>query len=329
MSYPLASIIIPTYNYAHYIHEAIDSILESDFPQDQIEILIIDDGSTDQTQEVVNRYGKNVKYVYQENSGKAWATKVGIDLSQGKYIFNLDADDWFLPYKVREVVQIFESDPEVAHVAHPALLWNANKDSKSIEPIPKHLLGSKLAGRELLSYFYQRRILFGGGSTFAARADALKSLYIPKAVDMYIDEYLVLCTLNQGYSFFFQEPLSVWRIHGRNFSDAKTNSSLYRAKMERSLSSMAAILESITDGDFDPNLQKIYSLNLKTMTLAVKENLGEKTLTDVVGLWVLLLQNFNLLNLASLRLIKTYTLLNRSLPTPIIRLMQGTKRKFA
>ena len=328
MDKPLVSIIIPTYNYAHYITEAIDSVLESSFPQDKLEILVIDDGSTDQTQEKVKSYGHNVKYFYQENSGKAWATKVGIDLSQGQYIFNLDADDLFLPDKIREVVQIFENDSELVHVAHPALLWNVNKNSKGIELIPEHLLDRKLAGQNLLSYFYQRRMLFGGGSTFAARAEALKNFSIPKSIDMYIDEYLVLCTLNQGYSYFIKEPLSIWRIHGKNFSDVHTNLSLYRGKMERSISSIEAVLAWINNKEFDLNIQKIYHLKLKTEILAVKENLGEKTLADIISLWSLFLRSFHLPSPKSLRLIKSYTLLNRSLPTPIIKLMQNAKIKW-
>lgn len=329
MSTPRVSVIIPTYNYAHYITEAIDSILQSDFPLEQIEILVIDDGSTDQTQEKISSYAHIVKYFYQENAGKASATKLGIDLSQGQYIFNLDADDLFLPNKISEVVQAFESDSDLVHVAHPAMYWYTNEGSKDVEPIPVDLLGCKLIGRQLLSYFYKRGILFGGGSTFAARADVLKNCPIPKAVDIYIDEYLVLSVLNQGYSHFLKQPLSVWRIHGTNFSDLHTNPTLYRYKMQRSLKSMEAVLECLTRGEYEQDIQKYYSLKLKTMTLSLKEDLGEKSFSDIVSLWFLFLQSFSLLNPESFRLVKAYTLLNRSLPTPIIKFVQNNKRRFS
>lgn len=151
---PWVTVIIPTYNYAHYIQQAIDSVLNSNFPQNEIEIIVVDDGSHDNTSEIVATYGSRVKYIFEQNLGKAWATKVGIDSCQGKYVFNLDADDLFLPNKIKEVVQIFESDPEIVHVAHPALCWQINDNKKSPESISKHIIGKKIDGQELLTYFY-------------------------------------------------------------------------------------------------------------------------------------------------------------------------------
>src|SRR5688500_5842068 len=99
MKSPLISVIIPTYNYGQFICQAIDSVLRSEFPQEEIEIIVIDDGSVDDTAYKAKMYGDRVRYVTQKNLGKAWATQVGINLSRGKYIFNLDADDLFLPNK--------------------------------------------------------------------------------------------------------------------------------------------------------------------------------------------------------------------------------------
>jgi glycosyltransferase involved in cell wall biosynthesis len=322
------TVIIPTYNYAHFIQEAINSVFNSNFPRSEIEIIVIDDGSTDNTKDVVAKYGDRLRYIYQENQGKAIATQVGINEAQGKYIFNLDADDYFLPNKIQEVVKIFESDSEIVHVAHPAIYWTVDQNTQKPENIPDCILNNVMDGKELLTYFYEHNMLFGGGSTFAGRANALKSFTIPQAVDMYIDEYLVLFTVNQGKSFFISEPLNIWRIHGKNFSGVKDESSLERVKIERNLSSMRAILRSMVERNFDSNLQKIYYLKLKVITLSFKENLEEKKLTDVLSLWIFFLQSFNVLNSAFLRLIKSYTLLNRSLPTPMIRFMKNIKRKF-
>src|SRR5215216_4073806 len=103
---PLVSIIIPTYNYGKYICTAIDSVFDSSLSRAEIEIIIVDDGSKDNTSEKVHGYGKTVKYIFQENQGKAIATQVGINHATGKYIFNLDADDYFLPGKIAKVVDI-------------------------------------------------------------------------------------------------------------------------------------------------------------------------------------------------------------------------------
>ncbi|HAA27256.1 MAG TPA: hypothetical protein DCE56_05705, partial [Cyanobacteria bacterium UBA8553] len=144
---PLVSVIIPTYNYARYICDAIDSVLNSDFPTDQLEVIIVDDGSSDNTSEVVQKYGDRITYRYQENSGKAHATQVAIDLATGKYIFNLDADDWFLPHKIRTVVDLFEADAEITHIGHPATYFNVDKNEESLEYIPAEFLGRKIHGK--------------------------------------------------------------------------------------------------------------------------------------------------------------------------------------
>ncbi|MDF5735820.1 MULTISPECIES: glycosyltransferase family 2 protein [unclassified Nostoc] len=323
---PLISVIIPTYNYAKYVSAAIDSVFNSDFPQDKLEIIVIDDGSKDNTSEIVAAYGNRVKYIFQQNSGKAWATKIGIDHSRGKYLFNLDADDLFLPNKLKEVVQIFESDPDIVHVAHPALYWKVDDNTKAPELIPQSIIGHKVSGRELLSFFYRRRILFGGGSTFAGRTEAIRKFSIPKKVDMYIDEYLVMSTLNQGYSYFLESPLSIWRIHGNNFSDGDSNCSIYETKMQRSVNSIEAVLNNL-DG-FDKEILNLYSLKLKVFELAVKENLGRKTLSDIFNMWLFFCNNFNFFSQTSLSVIKSYTLINRTIPTSTLNLMRQMKARI-
>jgi glycosyltransferase involved in cell wall biosynthesis len=321
----LSTIIIPTYNYAHYVQEAIDSVLDSDFPQDEIEIIVIDDGSTDNTSEIISTYGSRVSYLYQKNLGKAWATKVGIENAHGKYVFNLDADDLFLPNKIKEVVEVFESDPEIVHVAHPALCWQVESDKKSPETIPKSVISHKLDGKELLVYFYRNRMLFGGGSTFAARRDALNKFSIPKEVDMFIDEYLVMCTLNQGYSYFIDSPLSVWRIHGKNYSGAIVNSNSHEKKRLRSLKSIEGVLNNLDD--FDLEIRKLYTLKYKVSEIADKESVGNKKISDIVDMWLFFLKNFNLFSPHSFNIAKSHTLFNRTLPKFILDWLRKRKQK--
>ncbi|MFM6507430.1 MAG: glycosyltransferase family 2 protein, partial [Dolichospermum sp.] len=285
----------------------------------------IDDGSKDNTSEIVAKYGSRVKYILQENSGKAWATKVGIDNSQGKYIFNLDADDLFLPNKIKEVVAVFESDPDIVHVAHPALCWQLDNDQKFAEVIPKHIIANKVSGKELLSFFYKNRMLFGGGSTFAVRKETLNKFSIPKEVDMYIDEYLVMCTLNQGYSYFIENPLSVWRIHGQNYSGNTTNVNNYKIKALRSLKSIEGILNHLDD--FDTEIRKMYTLKYKICEISEKEKIGDKTLFDILSMWWFFIKNFGIFSSQSITMIKSYTLINRTLPSFILNWLRTMKHK--
>src|SRR6476646_875006 len=110
MSLPLVSIIIPTYNYGHYITEAISSIRDQNYPTSNIEIIVVDDGSTDNTREVLRKYIERgiIHYYYQPNKGKANATNYAIQKASGKYIFNLDADDYYFPDKISSTVRIYE-----------------------------------------------------------------------------------------------------------------------------------------------------------------------------------------------------------------------------
>ena len=109
------SVLIPTYNYAERIIEAIKSVLNQRYPSSLIEIIVVDDGSTDNTQEVLNELvdNKSIKYFYQSNQGKASATIKAIKESTGDIIFCLDADDSFLPGKIQKTVEIFEQNYSV------------------------------------------------------------------------------------------------------------------------------------------------------------------------------------------------------------------------
>lgn len=324
---PLISVVIPTYNYGWLIGEAIDSVFSSSLPREELELIVVDDGSTDDTADKV-RFYNNVIYIEQKNSGKAQATKVGINRATGKYLFNLDADDLFLPEKLEKVVNIFESDRDLVHVSHPAIYWNVNKNTKELEPIPGWMKNTKLSGKELLKYFYRHQILFGGGSTFAICTDIAKKILIPKAVDMYIDEHLVLFALQDKYCYFIDEPLSIWRIHGSNFSVGEAKSEKAIAKLKRSQSSMEAVLQTLEVEVFDPEIIALYRLKTKVSVASIKEQLGEKTLSDIIDIWQYLWHNFSgdpdLLNL-----IQTYNVLNRTLPTPMINGLRNLKSKLS
>ncbi|MDJ0744920.1 MAG: glycosyltransferase [Xenococcaceae cyanobacterium MO_167.B27] len=108
------SVIIPAYNGAVYIREAIDSVLAQDYSN--YEIIVVDDGSTDNTQEVVSQYRDRVSYIYQDNQGVAQARNRGLECAEGKYIAFLDQDDFFLPKKLSEQVAMLEQDDSIGLV---------------------------------------------------------------------------------------------------------------------------------------------------------------------------------------------------------------------
>ncbi len=323
MSEPLVSVIIPTYNYNNYITEAIDSILSQTYPKEKIEIIVVDDGSTDDTFLVLKEFIDNniIQYYFQENKGKANATFNAIQKCNGKYIFNLDADDYFLQDKITEYVKVFEESDAIVHVAAPAkILFEETKFIKN-EVLPEDILNKVMDGNWLLQRFYNDNILFGGGTTYAARSSVLKKINIPDEVDMYIDEFLILAVLSKGKSFFVEHPLSVWRIHKFNFS-ISTATKVYQIKNKaRLLKSSTAVLNYMENNKFDKKLIKIYRIQDISRQMLYKELLNNKKVSDIFNYASEIFFKVR----PSWSLIKKYNLLNRLIPLSLIRLIKGTK----
>ena len=110
----LISVIIPCYNDGNYLHEAIESILVQSYKN--VEIIVVDDGSTDNTKLVVEKFPQTT-YIYQANQGVSSARNTGIVASSGDYICFLDADDWLLPQALETNLQIIEGNKECAFVS--------------------------------------------------------------------------------------------------------------------------------------------------------------------------------------------------------------------
>ncbi len=114
------SVIIPTYNRARLLARAIRGVL-SQTAADCCEIVVIDDGSTDNTADVVAEFGGRVRYLRQENAGPAAARNAGIQAGGGEFVAFLDADDTWLPDKIERQLAALQGRPEVLLVAGPAL----------------------------------------------------------------------------------------------------------------------------------------------------------------------------------------------------------------
>jgi glycosyltransferase involved in cell wall biosynthesis len=113
---PKVSVIISTYNraHSHFVCDAIDSVLKQTFKD--FEIIVVDDGSTDNTRQVLEKYGSNINYVYQQNMGRAETRNTGIKQAKGEYIAFLDDDDIWLPSKLQKQVAFLDSCPDIGLV---------------------------------------------------------------------------------------------------------------------------------------------------------------------------------------------------------------------
>lgn len=120
----MVSVIIPTYNRAGYIAETLESVLAQNYKD--IEVIVIDDGSTDNTEEVVKPFADRVLYVKQQNSERAVSRNHGLRLSRGEFVSFLDSDDVWQPNALEEMVEMLRRVPAAGLVVSAVAITGRN-----------------------------------------------------------------------------------------------------------------------------------------------------------------------------------------------------------
>ena len=208
---PLITVLITTHNYGHFIEEAVDSVLAQDFPPDQFEILVVDDGSTDDTSERVRKYGSRIEYFYKPNGGQASALNFGFEKARGEIVALLDADDLFLPSKLTRIAQAFQENPSLGMVYHRAREWKPETNQYSEYEF--------IAISGDLHKDPDRFALYTPQVTTCVcfrRTSVSPLLPIPETMRMNADCFLVALIPFLTPVLALDEFLSVYRIHGKN-----------------------------------------------------------------------------------------------------------------
>ena len=120
---PLVSVVIPTYNRSSMLQEAVASVLDQDYRP--LELIVVDDGSTDATVEVVRGFGAAIRYLRQDRQGVSAARNAGIAAARGQLIALLDSDDLWLPHKLSRQIDFFGKHP-AAVVNQTEEIWMRN-----------------------------------------------------------------------------------------------------------------------------------------------------------------------------------------------------------
>ena len=224
MHRPLVSILVNNYNYGRFLREAVDSALGQEYPH--AEVIVVDDGSTDESREIIAGYGGRITPVLKENGGQASALNAGFAASRGEIVCFLDSDDVFLPGKVAEVVAVFECHEDVGCCFHPyslvdndgdtlrtGTLLEANDEGLSCEwDLRLHIERGKLPKGDELGFAAPGLL----GMCFK-RSLLRRILPMPEAASVSIsDNYIrfMSCALSKG--FFLNRVLALQRIHGKN-----------------------------------------------------------------------------------------------------------------
>ena len=234
------SVLIDTYNHERFIEQAIVSVLEQDFPATEGEIIVVDDGSTDRTPEIVKKFEPRVRLLRKKNGGQASAFNVGIPECKGEIVAFLDGDDWWAPNKLTRVTQTMVGQPSMGIVGHGII--NVQRDGREQAEILRegfHFQASTIEGARL----FRRRGAFLGTSRMTIRADLLRRIGpVPEAIEIQADEYLFTLAAVLAGAQVLPEALTYYRLHDANsFQLASYDVQKLRRK-QKSLAMLASSL---------------------------------------------------------------------------------------
>jgi len=210
---PKLSVFIGTYNRADLLRECLESVVNQSFRD--FEIVVVDDGSTDNTREVVSKFP--VIYFYQRNQGVSQVANRGVELSQGEYIAFLGSDDVLLKDSLEKRVEVLDKHPEVGFCYGQALLM----DEKG------HIFGKRKArthgGLQDRKDVIKRFLLFSGNaiipSTLMARRARIVQVGMFNPAFPSIEDTDLFSRMAKQYDvFYLDEPLAAYRVHPGNMS---------------------------------------------------------------------------------------------------------------
>src|SRR5712692_386616 len=193
------SIIVNNYNYGRFLKEAIDSALNQSYPN--VEVIVVDDGSTDHSRGIIASYGDRIIPVLKENGGQGSAFNAGFAVSRGEVVFFLDSDDMLLPTAVERAVTLFQN-PDVVKV-HWFLLEIYENGEKTGDLVPR---GSLSEDPPTTGNAWARR--------FLERVLPVPEAGFKIAADLYLLELAPLF----GRIRTILDPQGLYRMHGQNVS---------------------------------------------------------------------------------------------------------------
>jgi glycosyltransferase involved in cell wall biosynthesis len=209
MTGPLVSVIIPNYNYAGYIGEALESVLAQTYSN--VEVIVVDDESPDNSLEVLTHYGDRIKVIAQKNSGVAAARNTGVAACSGEMVAFLDADDVWLPEKLEKQMKKMAADGEIGLVHCSMTL---------IDPSGE-VCGEIANGKE--GRVASDLLLFESGTVIGAGSTALVRREIFHAIGGFDTRLSTAADWDLSYRIavdhkiaFVPEPLVLYRTHNSN-----------------------------------------------------------------------------------------------------------------
>jgi glycosyltransferase involved in cell wall biosynthesis len=231
MGKPAVSVIIPCYNQGQFLETAIDSALAQNYGD--LEVIVINDGSTDETEQVAGRYkgDPRVRLIKQENAGLPAARNRGIQESNGQFLNFLDSDDWLDPNIIRSLVSVLEKNPDVGFAycdAQVVAAEGSSEDNFSVGKARQIVNGDIFNSLVLGGYFPCHTVLI--------RKSVLDKIgYFDETLGGNADYYLWLRAAAHGFrALYLDEKLAHYRRHVGSMSlDRQHMEATQRAALEK------------------------------------------------------------------------------------------------
>jgi glycosyltransferase involved in cell wall biosynthesis len=233
---PLITALVDTYNHEKYIEQALVSVLEQGFSPSELEIIVVDDGSTDKTPDTVQKFTPRVKHLRKKNGGQASAFNAGFAETRGELVTILDGDDWWAQGKLNAVAEVLEKNPEAAAVGHGYYEFHEESGESKIHVPgePRIDLSSVEAVR---AAFRNWRFLLMGALT-VRRKVLERVMPLPVAMTFSADNPIQFAAMAAG-ALLLEQPLSYYRIHGQNLYEIRSEDA---AKLRRKYEMMDFVL---------------------------------------------------------------------------------------
>jgi glycosyltransferase involved in cell wall biosynthesis len=211
----LATVIINNYNYGRFLRAAIDSAIGQSYKP--LEVIVVDDGSSDSSRDIIRSYGVQLVSIFKENGGQASALNVGYSHSHGDIVIFLDSDDVLLPRIVSQVVGVFDSQPDIVRVQYGMDIIDAQGMMTGTRLPPRHLqLPRGDLRRQVMTFPDDMTWMATSGNAFATRV--IREIFpIPEQpFRILADFYLSHVTPLFGPLEFLDEIGAHYRVHGAN-----------------------------------------------------------------------------------------------------------------
>ena len=241
---PLVTVLINTYNYGHFIEDSINSVLDQTLEIKNIEIIVVDDGSTDDTASRMDKYDGKIIYIQKGNGGQASAFNVGFQHASGELIAFLDSDDYWHPNKLKVAVENFKKYGSLDIFYHNLQIVDGNRNF--VRPYFSDIPAAKAPQKVNLARHLQGPIqAFPPTSGMMFRKSCMeKYMPVPEHYDICADTYL------HYFGYFYArevlivpEMLGYYRIHGANQFD---NGDLAK-KLHRLICVYPLLIHDLTD----------------------------------------------------------------------------------